>query len=50
MPTLAEVDEAIYQARSVPLSQRGEAWQAYMDGLMRQRDALDNDPSTSVFG
>lgn len=49
MPTLADVDEAIYHARSVPVSQRGAAWHAYMGGLLAQRDALDNDPATPVF-
>ena len=49
MPTLAEVDEAIYHARTVPLSERGPAWHAYMDGLLDQRAALDGDPRTPVF-
>jgi len=49
MPTLADVDEAIYHARSVPMSERGPVWQAYMTGLLDQRAALDNDPATPVF-
>lgn len=40
MPTLAEVEEALAHARAVPSDQRGNAWHAYVDTLLTQRETL----------
>jgi len=38
--TLVEVDEALAHARAVPEDQRGDAWAAWVDGLLEQRRRL----------
>lgn len=38
--TLAEIDEALAHARAVPQAERGDAWSAYVDGLLTRRLAL----------
>lgn len=40
MPTLADIDEALQHCRAVPVEERGAGWQAYVDGLLEQRRAL----------
>lgn len=38
--TLADVDEALEHCRAIPVEERGTAWQAYVDGLLEQRKAI----------
>ena len=40
MLTLADIDEALQHARAVPVEDRGAGWQAFVDGLLEQRRAL----------
>lgn len=40
MPTLAEIDEALFHASLVPEDERGIAWQRFVDALLEQRDKV----------
>lgn len=36
-PTLESIDEALAFATEIPMSERGNAWYAYVDSLLAQR-------------
>ena len=40
MPTLAEIDEALGHANSVPLDERGTMWMSFVDRLLEERNQV----------
>ena len=47
--TLEEIDEALAHSRAVPESDRGEAWYAWVDGLLEMRSDVTRQATTPTF-
>lgn len=40
--TIEEIDEALRHLSLVPVDERGNAWHAYMDAILEQRNRMEN--------